>query len=156
MPADCTSHTIDTLCIRLAGTSKVFHFYPPLLSFKWPTLNVVWICPCNSYVARTHQQHTNLNNTQCICFSLVVKWEHFTFTQVEEDKLYVSPNESSGLNSLKSSQLNPAVVTPVLNDQVLHVPHTTQQLVSHYAEMIRIEKQLNYLVLHLSTEQKLN
>ena len=56
----------------------------------------------------------------------MVKWEHFTFTQVEEDELYVYPNESSGLNSLKSSQLNPAVATPVLNDQVLHVPHTTQ------------------------------
>ena len=56
----------------------------------------------------------------------MVKWQHFTFTQVEEDELYVSPNESFGLNSLKSSQLNPAVVTPVLNDQVLHVPHTTQ------------------------------
>lgn len=55
----------------------------------------------------------------------MVKWEHFTFTQVEEDKLYVYPNESSGLNSLKSSQLNPAVATPVLNDQVLHVPQTT-------------------------------
>ena len=56
----------------------------------------------------------------------MVKWEHFTLTQVEEDKLYVYPNESSGLNSLKSSQLNPAVATRVLNDQVLHVPHTTQ------------------------------
>ena len=64
----CTlRHTIDTLCMRLVGSSQDFYFCLPSLAPSASPLNVAWIRPCMQLLFVTTEVVTTCHTVAIYC-----------------------------------------------------------------------------------------